>query len=358
MSNEYPEFKDKFAVTAFIDVLGWSSLTAGISLLVLRKIAQGRPLSDEEHGQVEDLRKNRRVALDLDVRIDAILSELEGLADPIDEIMGMSDGDRFLERRHITYLRFSDSIFAHSSSLQYMEVFVSELLKRALDRGILLRAGMSGGLIEHSDASRSGRRDPRTRSITIIGDGITTAVKAEGSEKGAGVHAWISPRLYELLHDGEDPIGQVGHESLELHWWTDFTKAWPAHRAGREFAAPIDAGWIDDTIRRLESASEFEWNRSNPDGQEKVDDTIALLQAAKAGPPFERLKMAKKLVWKRIEDRWNGPPPNGYTYRAKVPGGWLVSVWAGEKNHQPVGAGVTFLPDPDHLWDVPDAKNP
>ncbi len=31
--------------------------------------------------------------------------------------------------------------------------------------------------------------------------------------------------------------------------------------------------------------------------------------------------------------------------RAKVPGGWLVAI------SLTYGAGVTFYPDPDHLWD-------
>ena len=31
--------------------------------------------------------------------------------------------------------------------------------------------------------------------------------------------------------------------------------------------------------------------------------------------------------------------------RAKVPGGWLISVLARD------GVGVTFYPDPEHVWD-------
>jgi len=48
------------------------------------------------------------------------------------------------------------------------------------------------------------------------------------------------------------------------------------------------------------------------------------------------------------------------TWRAKVPGGWLVSVWAqktnedGTGNDVPGGAnwggGLTFLPDDKYLW--------
>ncbi len=33
-------------------------------------------------------------------------------------------------------------------------------------------------------------------------------------------------------------------------------------------------------------------------------------------------------------------------YRAKVPGGWLVYVANGYHHH----GGVTFYPDPDHMW--------
>jgi hypothetical protein len=32
-------------------------------------------------------------------------------------------------------------------------------------------------------------------------------------------------------------------------------------------------------------------------------------------------------------------------YRAKVPGGWLVLFCFGD------GSSITFMPDPDHLWD-------
>jgi len=32
------------------------------------------------------------------------------------------------------------------------------------------------------------------------------------------------------------------------------------------------------------------------------------------------------------------------TRRAKVPGGWMVMIWAGD------GSGITFYPDPNHSW--------
>lgn len=58
------------------------------------------------------------------------------------------------------------------------------------------------------------------------------------------------------------------------------------------------------------------------------------------------------LDWRRVRDRWLNPSlPEGYTYVAKVPGGWLVSVWAGTATTQQHGGGVTFLPDPCGSYD-------
>lgn len=51
----------------------------------------------------------------------------------------------------------------------------------------------------------------------------------------------------------------------------------------------------------------------------------------------------KKLQWERIE---GGFFSSREVYRAKVPGGWLVAC------HINLGGGVTFVPDPDHEWNV------
>ena len=46
------------------------------------------------------------------------------------------------------------------------------------------------------------------------------------------------------------------------------------------------------------------------------------------------------------------------TYRMKVPSGWLVKVseinetWAGGKHEYRLAVGITFLPDPEHLWNI------
>lgn len=67
--------------------------------------------------------------------------------------------------------------------------------------------------------------------------------------------------------------------------------------------------------------------------------------------------MTDKLIWVCIQDAYPNAPkakPDGFTYRAKVPGGWLVAVWAGTPGDHGMGGGVTFLPDPGHTWHVAD----
>lgn len=65
--------------------------------------------------------------------------------------------------------------------------------------------------------------------------------------------------------------------------------------------------------------------------------------------------MKKPLDWQRIEETYDGVPEGqskrrdkGCTYRAKVPGGWLVAIWAGSDKNHAFGGGLTFVPDPDH----------
>ncbi|MGV6826597.1 MAG: hypothetical protein ACWA5Q_06450 [bacterium] len=50
------------------------------------------------------------------------------------------------------------------------------------------------------------------------------------------------------------------------------------------------------------------------------------------------------LKWKDIE--CDGGPKS--MYRAKIPGGWLLSVRGYDDKE---GGGLTFIPDPNHEWD-------
>ncbi len=47
-----------------------------------------------------------------------------------------------------------------------------------------------------------------------------------------------------------------------------------------------------------------------------------------------------KLHWDTIENGYL----SGRTYRAKIPGGWLLTKNSGD-------TGITFVPDPQHKWD-------
>lgn len=68
-----------------------------------------------------------------------------------------------------------------------------------------------------------------------------------------------------------------------------------------------------------------------------------------------------KLEWRRVAEagsgirgsrREDGLRDSHGTWRAKVPGGWLVSVWMID------GGGVAFMPDPEHAWAVEELKDP
>ncbi len=55
------------------------------------------------------------------------------------------------------------------------------------------------------------------------------------------------------------------------------------------------------------------------------------------------------LEWERIDNQGDGSPQ--YLSRAKVYGGWLVSII---QNASMGGNGLTFVPDPEHQWIFPN----
>jgi hypothetical protein len=76
-------------------------------------------------------------------------------------------------------------------------------------------------------------------------------------------------------------------------------------------------------------------------------------------------RMANQLEWKRIKEVYGDKKedtPTCSTYRAQVPGGWLVSVWAApntargnaETNKHTFAGSVAFVPDPTHGWTLDD----
>ena len=58
-----------------------------------------------------------------------------------------------------------------------------------------------------------------------------------------------------------------------------------------------------------------------------------------------------KLTWEKLrvsEPRYEFG--NATIYRAKVPGGWLITMFY-SSGHSDFGITNTFMPDPDYRWD-------
>ena len=79
--------------------------------------------------------------------------------------------------------------------------------------------------------------------------------------------------------------------------------------------------------------------------------------------------MTSRLEWVRIDETYDGERvPGRSTYRAKVPGGWLLSVWTtAPQEPAEVGlepgislraGGMTFVHDPMHSWVLDGHRTP
>ena len=78
--------------------------------------------------------------------------------------------------------------------------------------------------------------------------------------------------------------------------------------------------------------------------------------------------MTTKLEWTRIQETYGDKEwPACSTYRARVPGGWLVTIWAAPKPRaqdaadtatQTFAGGITFVPDPAHAWELAPHPSP
>jgi hypothetical protein len=148
---------DHFRVTAFVDILGWSSLTKGIDSLTLRRMKRDERLSQTEREDAARLCRQVEIASHLDNAVRKILEELEDFAVPERDVEGLPDAKAFWENRHVTFVRSSDSIFLHSSHYRWIVAVVSELFKRGLSHGIMFRAGISCGVVIHFDRNGSPR---------------------------------------------------------------------------------------------------------------------------------------------------------------------------------------------------------
>jgi hypothetical protein len=282
MPSNFPELSSSFRVTAFIDILGWGSLTEGIPTRVLRRMKRAESLDDHEKAYGERLvaQVNRARAIDDATR--AILTGLNEICAPADAVGGPGSLRQFWEHQHVVFLRASDCIFAHSASFQNLALFVSELLKRGLNSGILFRAGISAGFVQHLEAALTGSPDVRSRSISLFGDGITSATKAESASRGCGVRALIHERVQSILgealgHSVHDFSQGPAYANTQLRWWMDFSTIWAGNKH-LHLVSPVTREWLECTIHELSSGDQFGWNRETANGRRPIDDTVMLLR--------------------------------------------------------------------------------
>ena len=69
---------------------------------------------------------------------------------------------------------------------------------------------------------------------------------------------------------------------------------------------------------------------------------------------FSKTTYAGQLTWEVIKSDCNDSMIANHMliYRAKVPGGWLVTNSSAHKE----GLGLTFMPDPNHEWTLDKVK--
>jgi len=193
----------------------------------------------------------------------------------------------FWENRHVTFVRVSDGIFIHSTSYSTITYVVSEVLKRGLTSGVLLRAGLSLGFVEHLDHPCPSGLDSRSHDISLFGTGITTAYCAESSVKGTGVRAIVHPELAKIIRlDTEvsndllnTRCGNHEKEIIEYPWWRDHWRVGMSDQE-RELLTSWSRSDIEDLLTRLRSSDEFAWNRNNKKGQRAINDTMQVLSTA------------------------------------------------------------------------------
>ncbi|WP_413431607.1 hypothetical protein [Crateriforma spongiae] len=72
-------------------------------------------------------------------------------------------------------------------------------------------------------------------------------------------------------------------------------------------------------------------------------------QPATAQEPSTNRAAKPSLAFERLRVHEDGRLGSHTVRRAKVPGGWLVSIDTGNRPEPSVG--ITFVPDVDHVWD-------
>lgn len=279
--------------TAFVDVLGWRSLTYRQDTELLSKYADALfqrttpAFTGTEIRSLDESAKKFWTAADLDATISIILDELQYYFKPIPTSCAKQTPEfvkSYYNHQHVTFVRASDSIFLLSTDLSRLLRVVSEIFKRAMIKGLLLRAGISVGPVQHSTITAGPALDPECINISIFGGGITTAVETE--KQSGGMRVYIHPDIFNLVEGSADYAPHIltrkswfRRKTHELRWWKDF---WQVGMNDTE--AMLLTEWTKQDIEkqtgRLYTDHKFEWNRRSKDGRKKLRDTKSALQVA------------------------------------------------------------------------------
>lgn len=292
MNGDFEALLAASRVTAFVDILGWGVLTSGSINDILRKTALAAEggeqpmLTSDERQRLSEYEEHLKIARRIDREVQHILKTLRDWMVP--ETVGGRTAARqarnFWGNRHATFVRVSDCIFMQSTSFSILTAVVSELLKRGLKAGVLMRAGLSLGYVMHVDHPSPPDVDVRSHDISLYGSGMTSAVKAESSARKTGVRTIVHPQLTEILHaDGgyellESHCGTPPNDIVEFPWWRDQWRVGMSDQ-DRERLTAWSQEDVVSIIDALRSSPLFTWNRCG-EGQLAVDDTLLVLQQA------------------------------------------------------------------------------
>jgi hypothetical protein len=288
------ELLTKSHVTAYVDILGWRSITqAGVNDILQKVVIakeQGRTvtisdLSGQEQLRLSDYAQQISIARRINTSIQELLTDLRPWMVPGPPV-GCHSSRNFWENRHATFVRVSDGIFIHSTSYSTITYVVSEVLKRGLKSEVLLRAGLSLGYVEHRDHQCPSDLDSRSHDISLFGTGITTAYCAESSVKGTGVRAIVHPELAKILRldtEVRDDLlntrcGNPAKDTIEYRWWRDHRRVGMTDQE-RDLLTSWSRSDMEDLLTRLRSSDKFAWNREQK-GQKAINDTKQVLSTA------------------------------------------------------------------------------
>lgn len=283
-------------IVAYLDVLGWRSLTR-CPPEVFREL-RNHARAHERPGEtgpvspaLEDYRKSMERAIAIDIKLRDILRDLRTLTRPLP-----TQRDPYWRRAHVTFVHLSDGIFLHSTAYAAVFACVAEIMKRSLQSGVLVRGGLAIGFVRHRMEPLDGDRDSRSFSHSLVGTGVSSAVAAEKGPKrdddfvtSPGARVFVDDGLAELIRNEEQGesvglLSEYGSVLTELAWW-GVPEEHRAHHNEEGRPTRWTRGDVRALIEALRVSPEFAWNRDSMDGQRKLEDTIQVLRRAERDLP-------------------------------------------------------------------------